>query len=296
MSTLLEVRNLKIEFDTKDGRRRVVDGVDFEIAEGEVLGILGESGSGKTLTTLAVLGLVHGTPGIVSGQIILYQGGVPIDLLDGLDRTVREVDGRVRKNERLWAKLVNRRMRPIWGSTMTAVFQNPRASLDPVMTIGVQVSESVRLATPNLGKSDIRQAGIDWLARVQMNNPGRVFDSYAHELSGGMCQRAMIAIALARKPRLLIADEPTTGLDTTVRAEIVQLFRGLLREESRAMIYISHDVREVLYLSDRVMVMRHGRVLETAAAESIQRGEGSRADYTTFLLNAAGITSTSTHG
>ena len=286
---LLSVRDLVIEFDTARGRRRVVDQVSFDLAPGEVLGILGESGSGKTMTTMAVLGLVAGEPGVMGGSIKLRDGEEEIELLAGLDKVISRRGERVAKNGRRWRRIVQDRMRPLWGRMMTAVFQNPRHSLDPLMTVGSQVEESIALALPDLSGDDRKAKAIDWLDRVQMNEPARVHGSYPHELSGGMCQRAMIAVALARRPKLLIADEPTTGLDTTVRAEIVELFRALLEEERRSMMYISHDIREVLYLADRVIVMRGGRVVETETAENLRLGRGERADYTAMLLSAADL-------
>ena len=282
---LLEVSDLVIEFDTAEGRRRVVDQVSFSLAEGEVLGILGESGSGKTMTTMAVLGLVDGRPGVTGGQLRLRDGELVHDLTAGLAGFIKGD----RKNDRRWRKTIRRRMRPLWGRMMTAVFQNPRASLDPLMTVGAQVEESVRLDNPSLDRKGAHDTAVAWLERVQMNDPLRVYGAYAHELSGGMCQRAMIAVALARKPRLLIADEPTTGLDTTVRAEIVALFQDLLAKHTRSMMYISHDIREVLYLADRVIVMRHGKIVETATAHDLRYGIGERNAYTAMLLSAADL-------
>ncbi len=291
MSPLLSVEDLVIEFDTARGRRRVVDRVSFDLAPGEVLGILGESGSGKTMTTMAVLGLVAGEPGVMGGSITLRDGDDEIGLLSDLEQVISRKGKRVSKNCRKWRRMVHARMRPLWGRMMTAVFQNPRHSLDPLMTVGAQVEESIALALPDLTAAQRGEKAVDWLDRVQMNEPGRVHGSYPHELSGGMCQRAMIAVALARRPKLLIADEPTTGLDTTVRAEIVELFRALLEEERRSMMYISHDIREVLYLADRVIVMKGGRVVETETAENLRLGRGQRADYTAMLLSAADLPS-----
>ena len=290
-SKLLEIEDLVIEFDTREGRRRVVDHVTLTLHDGEVLGILGESGSGKTMTTQAVLGLVHGYPGVMGGRIRLFEGETMHDLTAGLDGFVRPGRGGrpPRKDARRWRRHVHRAMRPLWGSMLTAVFQNPRASLDPLMTVGAQVEESARLADPQLDRAGAKDRAVAWLERVQMNEPLRVHRSYAHELSGGMCQRAMIAVALARKPALLIADEPTTGLDTTVRAEIVELFKDLLAKHSRAMMYISHDIREVLYLADRVIVMRHGKIVETASAHDLRYGVGERNEYTAMLLSAADL-------
>ncbi len=289
MNTLLSVNGLSIDFDTKAGRRRVVDNISFSVGEGEVLGVLGESGSGKTITTSAVLGLIQGHPGVVSGQILLSSPDGTSDLLDGLEGVLTGKKGDEVKNVRRWDRLVSRRMESVWGRQMTAIFQNPRASLDPLIKVGTQVAESVALAHPNWNSNRIREKALHWLERVQLSAPQRVYVSYAHELSGGMCQRVMIAVALAREPRLLIADEPTTGLDTTVRAEVVKLFSQLIEEEDRAMMYISHDVREVLYLADRVIVMKDGAILETSSANDIRQGCGKRAAYTQFLLESAGI-------
>lgn len=287
---MLQVKDLVIEFDTAAGRRRVVDGVSFAVHQGDVLGILGESGSGKTLSTLACLGLIAGRPGVVSGQIELNLDGERHDLLAGLKDVVKTpASGPIRKDDRRWDRMVARRMKPLWGRAMTAVFQNPKLSLDPLMTIGAQLDESVRLAEPDLSRDHVYKRSLDWLSRVRLHNPPRVHKSYAHELSGGMCQRAMIAIALARQPRLLIADEPTTGLDTTVRQEIVELFHELLVIERRAMIYISHDIREVLFLSRDVIVMRHGKIVEAETAQNLRSGLGQRHAYTATLLEAADL-------
>ncbi|MEE2786273.1 MAG: ABC transporter ATP-binding protein [Myxococcota bacterium] len=286
---LLSVRDLTIEFDTLIGRRRVVDRVSFDLMEGEVLGVLGESGSGKTVSTLAILGLIDGTPGVVDGQILLRDGPQTVDLLAGLPGVLKGPPGEQQKNVRAWNRLVRQTMKARWGRVMTAVFQNPRASLDPLQTIGRQIDESIRLAHPALGRDARRRKGIDWLDRVRLNQPARVYRAFGHELSGGMCQRAMIAIALAREPLILVADEPTTGLDSTVRSEIVELFRVLIEEEAKSMVYISHDIREVLYLSTNIVVMRSGRVIEMTAADEIASMKGQRAPYTQELLEAAGL-------
>jgi ABC-type dipeptide/oligopeptide/nickel transport system ATPase component len=288
---LLSIQDLIIEFDTQQGRRRVVDGVSFSVGQGEVLGILGESGSGKTLSTLSILGLVPGRPGVVSGHIRAHTDAGEVDFLAELPSVVAggTAERAYQKDDRRWQRIVQRTMKPYWGQFATAVFQNPKQSLDPLMTIGRQLDESVALANPSLDRAAVRARSVDWLRRVQLHDPERVAASYAHELSGGMCQRAMIAVALAREPRLLIADEPTTGLDTTVRAEIVGLFKALLRDRRRAMLYISHDIREVLFLADRVIVMRHGKVLEETSADDLRHGRGRRHPYTASLLEAADL-------
>ena len=284
---LVDINELCIDFDTPNGRRRVVDGVSLSIAPGEVLGILGESGSGKTMTTLALLGLIDAYPGVVGGELFVTDERGRVNLLSGPSQTLRKADGRVEKNSRLWQKETHRVMRNYWGGFMTAIFQHPRASLDPLETIGSQVTESVALAHPTDTPRQHEERALSWLAEVQLTDPVRVFSCYPHELSGGMCQRAMIAVAIAREPQLLIADEPTTGLDSTVRAEIVELFRSLVEDRKRSMVYISHDIREVLYLADRVVVMRHGNIVETVLAEDLHKGVGERHPYTELLMTAS---------
>jgi len=221
----------------------------------------------------------------------LYHDAGEVDFLAELPSVVAggTAERAYQKDDRRWQRIVQRTMKPYWGQFATAVFQNPKQSLDPLMTIGRQLDESVALANPSLDRAAVRARSVDWLRRVQLHDPERVAASYAHELSGGMCQRAMIAVALAREPRLLIADEPTTGLDTTVRAEIVGLFKALLRDRRRAMLYISHDIREVLFLADRVIVMRHGKVLEETSADDLRHGRGRRHPYTASLLEAADL-------
>ena len=298
--SIVEVKDLVIEFDTPHGRVRVVDQVSFSVRPGEVLGILGESGSGKTMSTQAILGLIDGYPGIMGGEIALSERHERHQLLSALPEylyTDRKT-GVTEKRARAWQKQSARQMKTLWGTSVTAIFQNPRLSLDPLMTVGKQVVESIRArnrrnqalySASKLTASDMREEAIDWFKRVQMPQPTRVFSSYPHELSGGMCQRAMIAVALACKPKLLIADEPTTGLDATVRAEVVKLLQGLLKTERCAMLYITHDIREMLYLADRVIVMRHGEVLESVPKALLRTHPQDRAEYTQLLLSAAGI-------
>lgn len=286
---LVDIRNLKVTFDTDQGRRTVVDGISLEVRPGEVLGILGESGSGKTMTTMALLGLIDGYPGVVDGQILVATEQGQTDLLSGPRTALRGSGEEIQKSQRRWTRETRKTMSSYWGHFVTAIFQHPRASLDPLDTVGRQVDESVRLANPDFSRAQTRVKTMEWLNEVQLTDPERVASSYPHELSGGMCQRAMIAVAIAREPKLLIADEPTTGLDSTVRAEIVELFRALLKKHGRSMMYISHDIREVLYLSDRVIVMRHGQIVESVSAQDLHMGIGARHPYTEVLMSASEI-------
>lgn len=290
---VVDVNDLIIEFDTPDGRKRVVDQVSFSVHPGEVLGILGESGSGKTMSTQAILGLVDGYPGVMGGTIQLNYQGEHFSLLNGLVDAQYTRRGQVEKRERVWKKSLKRQLQPLWGRAVTAIFQNPRRSLDPLMTVGQQVGESIlsrhRNESSKPSPDQVKSETLEWLTRVKMVNPVRVLDSYPHELSGGMCQRAMIAVALACKPSLLIADEPTTGLDATVRAQVVSLLQELINAEQCAMLYITHDIREMLYLADRIIVMRHGRVLERTTPALLRSQEGAQDPYTQMLLEAAGL-------
>ena len=292
---LVKVQDLVIEFDTPKGRTRVVDGVSFAVSPGQVLGILGESGSGKTMSTQAILGLIGGYPGVMGGQISLSFEEKTYDLLEALPQYLSERHGRIEKNERAWRKHRYAQMKSLWGRAVTSIFQNPRRSLDPLMTVGQQVQESIKARESHkeianrLNEQAQKAETLNWLAKVQMVDPTRVFNSYPHELSGGMCQRAMIAVALACKPAILVADEPTTGLDATVRAQIVHLLQDLIKEEQCAMLYITHDIREMLYLADRVIIMRHGKVLEQVSTQELKEQADDRHEYTRILLDAAGM-------
>ena len=286
---VVSVRDLIIEFDTPAGRSRVVDGVSFSVEPGEVLGILGESGSGKTMSTQAILGLIDGYPGVMGGEIELKLKGEIHSLLRALPEYLFTKKSKLEKHERAWRKHRYTEMKDLWGRGVTAIFQNPRRSLDPLMTVGQQVLESITSRSPELSKEECSREALTWLERVQMVNPSRVYSSYPHELSGGMCQRAMIAVALACKPSVLIADEPTTGLDATVRAQVVQLLQELIKDERCAMLYITHDIREMLYLADRVIIMRHGEVLERVTTQQLREEAHQRHEYTRTLLEAAGM-------
>ena len=171
---LVDIRNLRVMFDTIEGRRTVVDGVSLQLMPGEVLGVLGESGSGKTMTTMALLGLIDGYPGVVEGQIVVDVEGVKVDLLEAPISAVQQVGDAFEKDMKSWVKSSKKTMSNYWGSFVTAIFQHPRASLDPLETIGQQVDESVRLAHPGLNREGVRAKTMTWLEEVQLSNPDRV--------------------------------------------------------------------------------------------------------------------------
>jgi len=241
---LLEVTDLRTYFTTDAGVARAVDGVSLQVGTGETLGIVGESGCGKTVTALSVLGLIPSPPGeIVAGSSIRFND-----------------------EELLGVKPA--RLREIRGNAISMIFQEPMTSLNPVLTVGHQIEEVLRLHR-GLNKRDARATGVALLAEVGIPDPDQRFDAYPHQMSGGMLQRVMIAIALSCEPRLLIADEPTTALDVTIQAQILDLLVSLQRKHGMALLLITHDLGVIAEVCDRVVVMYGGQIVETGATEEI---------------------------
>jgi oligopeptide/dipeptide ABC transporter ATP-binding protein len=241
MGAVLSVRNLSVEFPTDDGVVKAVDDVSYDVFPNEVLGIVGESGSGKTVSSLAVLGLLPKTAR-VSGNIVL-QG--------------RELVG-----------LSEREMRPVRGSKVAMVFQDALAALNPVFTVGHQIAEAIEVHR-ELGKKELQEEVHELLALVGIPNPQRRAEQYPHEFSGGMRQRAMIAMSLANRPEVLIADEPTTALDVTIQAQVLEVFERIQDQTNSAIILITHDLGVVAGMADRVMVMYAGRQAEVGTVDEI---------------------------
>ena len=253
---LIQVRNLRTYFYMTQGLVRAVDGASFEIKHGETVGIVGESGCGKSVTAQSILQIVPRPGKIMEGEILYHriqkQGGSEIaqvvDLAD-MDPRGKEIRG-------------------IRGGEIAMVFQEPMTSLSPVHTIGNQIVEAIVLHQ-EVGKEEAREMAIEMLARVRMPMPKQNIDSYSHQLSGGMRQRAMIAMALACHPRLLIADEPTTALDVTTEAQILNLMRDLQDELGMAIMYITHDLGVIAEMCETVIVMYLGKVVERADIDSV---------------------------
>jgi peptide/nickel transport system ATP-binding protein len=241
-SAMLDVRDLKIHFPTDDGLVKAVDGISFTLDRGKTLGIVGESGSGKSVTSLGIMGLHHGTNAKVSGKI----------WLDG---------------EELIAASAAR-VRELRGDKVAMIFQDPLSSLHPYYTVGYQISEAY-LIHNKVGKKAAKQHAIEMLNRVGIPNPQTRVDDYPHQFSGGMRQRAMIAMSLSCNPELLIADEPTTALDVTVQAQILDLMADLQQEFGSAVIIITHDLGVVAELADDILVMYAGRMAEYGTSEDI---------------------------
>jgi peptide/nickel transport system ATP-binding protein len=289
---LLSIENLRTYFYSRAKRAfiRSVDGASLSVARGETLGIVGESGSGKTVTALSAAGLVSAAPGVIGGRIELRSNGIARNLLDGLERYVRveEADGHivsVEKDEPGWRRRVEALMAGVRGKEIAMIFQNPRAALNPYSTVGSQLVETIRLHTGAKGEREAKERAIHWLERVRIDSPRLRFDNFPFGMSGGMCQRAMIAMALSAEPSLLIADEPTTGLDATIQSRIVELLAELKAETRTATLLISHDISVIQRLSDRVAVMYGGTVVETGrTAEVLAREASERHPYTQALL------------
>jgi oligopeptide/dipeptide ABC transporter ATP-binding protein len=259
--TLLQVRDLRVEFATESGIVPAVDGVSFSVAPGETLVIVGESGSGKSVTSLAIMGLIPRPPGRIAGGSILF----------------RTRDGQLRD----LARCDDEQMQRLRGAEIAMIFQEPMSALNPVYTIGEQISEAL-LLHERLGRRAARGRAIDMLALLGIPEPARRYDAYPHQLSGGMRQRAMIAMALCCRPSLLIADEPTTALDVTVQAQILDLIRRLQQDLGMAVIFITHNLGVAAEIADRILVMYAGQAVETGPTRVIFRE--TRMPYTMGLL------------
>jgi peptide/nickel transport system ATP-binding protein/oligopeptide transport system ATP-binding protein len=255
---LLEVEDLRVVFGARGREQVAVDGVSLSLAPGEVLGIVGESGSGKSLTALSILRLIPDPPGRLAG-------------------------GRIRLQGRDLATLNDAAMNRVRGKEIAMIFQEPMTALNPVFRVGEQIGETLRVHD-GLGRAEARARALQLLARVGIGNPAQRLDQYPHELSGGMRQRVMIAIALACRPRILIADEPTTALDVTIQAQILLLLRDLQREFGMAVILITHDLGVIAQVVDRVAVMYAGRIVEEGSVHQVF--EKPSHPYTRLLLQS----------
>ncbi|MFQ5995290.1 MAG: ABC transporter ATP-binding protein [Acidiferrobacterales bacterium] len=254
---LLEVRNLEVRFALRRGALTALRGVSFSVDEGQRLGIVGESGAGKSVAAFSILNLI-GKPGYISGGEILFEG-----------RDLTKLDALA--------------MRQIRGNRISMIFQDPMMTLNPVLTIGTQLTEALH-AHRDMSESEARERAIETLARVQIPSPATRFGQYPHELSGGMRQRIVIATALLTDPLLIIADEPTTALDVTIQAEIMDLLLGLCETNNVSLILITHDLGVVSQMTQRAIVMYAGRVVEEGPTRELIRA--ARHPYTQGLIGA----------
>lgn len=255
---ILEVKDLCVEFQTVEGRVQAVDHLSYTLHKGEKLGIVGESGSGKSVSSLAMMQLIPNPPGRVTGGEILYKGR---DLV----------------------KLSGKEMQKLRGNEISMIFQEPMTSLNPIIQCGKQIAESLRLHR-GMNKKEAAEEAVRMMKAVGIANPEVRAHEYPHQMSGGMRQRVMIAMALACQPQILIADEPTTALDVTIQAQILDLIRDLNREMNAAVLFITHDLGVVSELCDTVIVMYTGHIVEQAPVRELFRDP--KHPYTVGLLNA----------
>jgi oligopeptide/dipeptide ABC transporter ATP-binding protein len=256
---VLSIRDLVVEFKTEDGVVHAVDGVSYDLFPGETLGIVGESGSGKSVSTLALLGLIPQPPGRIVSGTADFKGR---DLL----------------------KLKKKELRRVRGNEVAMVFQDPMTSLNPVLTVGNQLGESIKTHFPDEKKEVVKERVIDLLKLVGVPNAETRYTQYPHEFSGGMRQRAMIAMSITNSPALLIADEPTTALDVTIQAQVLEVLKRVQAETHAATILITHDLGIVAEMCDRVLVMYAGHIVESGDVETIFRAP--RHPYTIGLMDS----------
>ena len=289
---ILKIEDLRTYFYSRSKQAfiRSVDGVSLEMAKGETLGIVGESGSGKSITALSILGLISAGPGVISGKIGFQSDRIQKDLLQDLGDFVKLTtrDGKimeVTKDVVGWERNAERTMSEVRGKEIAMTFQNPKSSFNPFTSVGKQITEAIRLHTSIKTEQGAKERALAWLDRVKIDSPRLRFDNYPYGLSGGMCQRAMIAMALASEPSFLIADEPTTGLDATIQSKIVDLLVELKSELGITTMLISHDISIISRLSDSLAVMYGGTVFECGPAKHIlSTGSESKHPYTSALL------------
>jgi oligopeptide/dipeptide ABC transporter ATP-binding protein len=256
---ILSIRDLAVEFKTDDGIVHAVDGISYDVFPGETLGIVGESGSGKSVGTLALLGLIPRPPGRIVSGTAMFKG---TDLL----------------------KMKKRDLRRFRGEEMAMVFQDPMTSLNPVLKIGFQLGEAIKTHHPKESDDKVKERVIELLRLVGVPNPDARYNQYPHEFSGGMRQRAMIAMSIANSPSLLIADEPTTALDVTIQAQVLEVLKTVQEETGAATILITHDLGIVAELCERVLVMYAGRIVESGDVHTIFRAP--RHPYTIGLMDS----------
>lgn len=254
MESLLRVENLSVSFETRKGLLNVIEDLSFDLKRGRTLGIVGESGSGKSVTSLAIMGLLAPTARVTSGRI-LFEGK---DLL----------------------KTKEKEMQDLRGGRLAMIFQDPMTSLNPSFTVGYQIKEALR--QHGLGKGDLDQMAVDLLKQVGIPDPASRLNIYPHQLSGGMSQRVMIAMAIACSPDLLIADEPTTALDVTIQAQILALLKKIQAERNMGLILITHDIGVVAQMADDILVMYAGHAMEMGPKEEVIRRP--KHPYTQALL------------
>ena len=260
-TSLLSVRDLSVEFRTRTGIVKALENISFHIEKGETLGIVGESGSGKSVLALAILGILDRAGHVTGGEILWSQGAETYNLL----------------------KMPEKKLRQLRGKELSMIFQNPRVALNPIRKVGKQLVDVLRCHS-DLPRAQLKKRALELLVSVKIPDPQQRYDAYPYELSGGLCQRIMIALALACSPKLLIADEPTTGLDVTTQATVMNLLKELATEQQMATVVITHDLALASEYCDRIIVMHAGHVVESAPTHPLF--SQPRHPYTAKLIAA----------
>ena len=256
-NNIIEIDNLQTNFFTDNGTVKSVNGVSFNIPKNKIVGVVGESGCGKSVTSLSIMQLVQSPQGqIVGGEIRFNSNEL------GYDEEGKKIAYNI-------AKMPTKEMFNVRGKDITMIFQEPMTSLNPVFTIGYQLDEVMFIHYPQMSKEDVKKHSIDMLNQVGISMPERVYASYPHELSGGMRQRVMIAMALAGDPKLIIADEPTTALDVTIQAQILELLKNIQKKTGCSIMLITHDLGVIAEMADEVVVMYAGKVIEKGTVKEI---------------------------
>ncbi|MBT9314557.1 ABC transporter ATP-binding protein [Leptothoe spongobia] len=260
-TSLLSVRDLSVEFRTRTGIVKALENISFHISKGETLGIVGESGSGKSVLALAILGILDRAGHITNGEVLWSQNTETHNLL----------------------KMPEKKLRQLRGKELSMIFQNPRVALNPIRKVGKQLVDVLRCHS-NLSRNQLKKRALELLASVKIPDPQQRYDAYPYELSGGLCQRIMIALALACSPKLLIADEPTTGLDVTTQATVMNLLKDLATDQQMATVVITHDLALASEYCDRIIVMHAGHIVESAPTHPLF--SQPRHPYTAKLIAA----------
>lgn len=284
-SCAVEVRSLTAFLEGPSGLRRVLDRVDLRVPEGGTFALLGESGSGKTLLLQSLLGLHPGVPGVVAGEATI----LGVEVFRGLASRVEFQDGsvpRIRKDVIAWNRALRRNIAVLLGRSVTLVPQDPLTTLPPFYPVGHLIEKALRMGQPGLSRAEARRRALGWLERVHMYSVAEVARCHPHELSGGMAQRVALALALAPGPRILVADEPTTGLDATLRVRILELLSSAVEKEKATVLLITHDMESARLLAHNAAILCAGRIVETGPASTVLDSTGARHPYTRFLLES----------
>lgn len=291
---LLAVNNLNAFFYNKENGNltQSLFDISFQLHKGETLGIIGESGSGKTITLLSLLGLVDAEPGICRGEIIYHNEESPLNVLGDISDIVKiktndQGVSEIQKDKTAWMKNIEPRYKKVRGSKVAMIFQNPRLAFNPYISIGKQINETIRLHTSIKDKKKAKEKTIEWLSAVKMDAPHIRYNNNPYGLSGGMCQRALIAMALSSESDIIIADEPTSGLDATIQSDILDLLMELKKTYSKSLIIVSHDLAVMKKITDNILVYYKGHIVESGASSDILKNQKNiNHPYTLSLINA----------